>query len=160
MEEVPRRTSLPPLAFLCFVLCVLRVETEGLLAGRGSLPLYGGTLAWSFSVLNWEFQYEPQSQNRQISNLRIKWGFLPIPERAPKSAKTKKKKRTFCTLLRKKCGFFRTFRRSFWNRRKPHVVAQIDYFAISALWVILKFLTLALVGSLLLGHWLSSSCVR
>ena len=35
MEEVPRRTSLVPLAFLCFVLCLMGVETEGLLAHQG-----------------------------------------------------------------------------------------------------------------------------
>ena len=37
MEEVPRRTSLAPLASPCFVLCLLRVEPEGLLdvPGKG-----------------------------------------------------------------------------------------------------------------------------
>ena len=35
MEEVPRRTSLVPLAFPCFVLCLIRVETEGLLDYQG-----------------------------------------------------------------------------------------------------------------------------
>ena len=35
MEEVPRRTSLAPLASPCFVLCLLRVETEGLLDYQG-----------------------------------------------------------------------------------------------------------------------------
>ena len=54
MEEVPCRTSLAPLAFPCSVLCLIRVETEGLLdfkgRGRGSFPLYGGTFARSYSV--------------------------------------------------------------------------------------------------------------
>ena len=54
MEEVPRRTSLVPLAFPCVVLCLIRVETEGLLdttrGGRGSCPLYGGTFVRSYSV--------------------------------------------------------------------------------------------------------------
>ena len=35
MEEVPRRTSLAPLAFPVFVLCLVGVETEGLLAYQG-----------------------------------------------------------------------------------------------------------------------------
>ena len=37
MEEVPRRTSLAPLAFPCFLLCLvlLRLETEGLLDYEG-----------------------------------------------------------------------------------------------------------------------------
>ena len=40
MEEVPRRTSLVPLAFPCFVLCVVGVETEGLLDyGRGIISI-------------------------------------------------------------------------------------------------------------------------
>ena len=35
MEEVPRRTSLVPLAFLCFLHCLIGVETEGLLDYQG-----------------------------------------------------------------------------------------------------------------------------
>ena len=35
MEEVPRRTSLVPLALPCFVLCLIGVETEGLLEYQG-----------------------------------------------------------------------------------------------------------------------------
>ena len=35
MEEVPHRTSLVPLAFPCFVLCLVGVETEGLLDYQG-----------------------------------------------------------------------------------------------------------------------------
>ena len=35
MEEVPRRTSLAPLAFPCFVVCLIGMETEGLLACQG-----------------------------------------------------------------------------------------------------------------------------
>ena len=35
MEEVPRRTSLAPLAFLCFVLCFSRGGTEGLFDYQG-----------------------------------------------------------------------------------------------------------------------------
>ena len=35
MEEVPRRTSLVPLAFPCFVLCFIGVEIEGLLDYQG-----------------------------------------------------------------------------------------------------------------------------
>ena len=35
MEEVPRRTSLAPLAFPCFVLCLIGVETEGFLDYQG-----------------------------------------------------------------------------------------------------------------------------
>ena len=36
MEEVPRRTSLAPLASPWFVLCLVGVETEGLLDYQGS----------------------------------------------------------------------------------------------------------------------------
>ena len=36
MEEVPRRTSLVPLAFPCFVLWLEGVETEGLLDYQGA----------------------------------------------------------------------------------------------------------------------------
>ena len=35
MEEVPRRTSLVPLAFPCFVHCLIGVETERLLDYQG-----------------------------------------------------------------------------------------------------------------------------
>ena len=35
MEEVPRRTSLVPREFPCFVLCLIGVETEGLLDYQG-----------------------------------------------------------------------------------------------------------------------------
>ena len=35
MEEVPRRTSLVPLALPCFELCLIGVETEGLLDCQG-----------------------------------------------------------------------------------------------------------------------------
>ena len=35
MEEVLRRTSLVPLAFPCFVLCFIGVDTEGLLDYQG-----------------------------------------------------------------------------------------------------------------------------
>ena len=35
MEEVPRRSSLPPLAFPCFVLSSIPVEAEGLLDYQG-----------------------------------------------------------------------------------------------------------------------------
>ena len=55
MEEVPRRTSLAPLASPCFVLCLIGMETNGRAfrlpgAGRGSFPLCGGTFARSYSV--------------------------------------------------------------------------------------------------------------
>ena len=41
LEEVPRCTLLSPIAFPCFVLCLIGVEAEGLLdyqGGRGSFP--------------------------------------------------------------------------------------------------------------------------
>ena len=54
MEEVPRCTSLVPIAFPCCLRCLIGVETERLLdyEGRagGSFPLYGGTFARSYSV--------------------------------------------------------------------------------------------------------------
>ena len=54
MEEVPRRTSLAPFAFPCFVLYLIGVEAWRACrlpgGGRGSFPLYGGTFARSYSV--------------------------------------------------------------------------------------------------------------
>ena len=53
MEEIPRGTSLAPLASPCFLLCSMGVETEGLsdYQGRaGIIPFYGGTFARSYSV--------------------------------------------------------------------------------------------------------------
>ena len=35
MEEVPRRTSLAPFEFPCFALCLIGMETEGLLDYQG-----------------------------------------------------------------------------------------------------------------------------
>ena len=55
MKEVPPHTSLAPLASPCFVLCLLRVEREGLVdyqGGSGSSSLYGGTFAGSYLVSN------------------------------------------------------------------------------------------------------------
>ena len=45
----------------CFVLCLMRVETEGLLdyQGRGSFPLCRGTLAWSYSVSEKQPKIDP-----------------------------------------------------------------------------------------------------
>ena len=49
MEEVPRHTSLVPLASPCSILSLLSLKTEELFrlpgAGRGSFPLCGGTFA-------------------------------------------------------------------------------------------------------------------
>ena len=39
MEEVPRRTSLAPLASPCFLLCLIGVETEGLLDYQGRVGI-------------------------------------------------------------------------------------------------------------------------
>ena len=50
MEEVPRRTSLVPLAFPCFLHFSIGVEFRLPGAGGGSFPLYGGTFARSYSV--------------------------------------------------------------------------------------------------------------
>ena len=58
---------------------------------------------------------EPQSRNRQIINLREKWGFRRFQKERLKVCKTA----LFAHFLRKKCGLH-TFRCSFWNRRKPH----------------------------------------
>ena len=52
MEEVPRRTSLVPLAFPCFVHSFNRGGNKERFrlpgAGGGSFPLYGGTFARSY----------------------------------------------------------------------------------------------------------------
>ena len=53
MEEVPRRTSLAPLAYLCSLFRLLRVETEGLVDYQERaliIPLCGGPFAPSYSV--------------------------------------------------------------------------------------------------------------
>ena len=72
MEEVPRRTSLVPLASPCFVLRLIGVETEALRlpgAGGGSFLLYGGTFARSSSVsLQNEDSHLPPSQPRASLN--------------------------------------------------------------------------------------------
>ena len=48
MEEVPRRTSLVPLAFPCFALCLLGVETEGLLDYQGRAEI--------ISIVQWNLR--------------------------------------------------------------------------------------------------------
>ena len=48
MEEVPRRTSLVPLAFPCFVLCLIGVETEGLLDYQGQAGI--------ISIVRWNLR--------------------------------------------------------------------------------------------------------
>ena len=48
MEEVPRRTSLVPLAFSCFVLRFIGVETEGLLDYQGRTGI--------FSIVRWNLR--------------------------------------------------------------------------------------------------------
>ena len=48
MEEVPRRTSLVPLASPGFVPCLLGVETEGLLDYQGSAGI--------ISIVQWNFR--------------------------------------------------------------------------------------------------------
>ena len=58
MEEVPRRTSLVPLAFPCFVLCLIGVETEGLLDYQGRAGIVS-IVRWNlrpviFGVENWK----------------------------------------------------------------------------------------------------------
>ena len=46
MEEVPRHTSLVPLAFPCFVLCLIGVETEGFLDHQGRAGIIS-TVRWN-----------------------------------------------------------------------------------------------------------------
>ena len=64
LEEVPRRTSLAPLASPCFVLCFIGVETEGLLdcQGRAGIisivrwnlrPVIFGVDLWHLNMANW-----------------------------------------------------------------------------------------------------------
>ena len=48
MEEVLRRTSLVPLAFPCFILCLIGMETEGLLDYQG--------LAGIISIARWNLR--------------------------------------------------------------------------------------------------------
>ena len=54
MEEVPRRTSLVPLAFPCFCTLFNRGGNRRAFTlpgvGGGSFPLYGGTFARSYAV--------------------------------------------------------------------------------------------------------------
>ena len=75
MEEVARRTSLVPLAFSCFVHCLIGVEAEGLLdyqgAGGGSFPLYGGTSARSYSALIRDLGVEIYQGRKRNPNLNF-----------------------------------------------------------------------------------------
>ena len=48
MDEVPRRTSLAPLAFTCLVLCVIGVETEELLDYQGRVGI--------ISIVRWNLR--------------------------------------------------------------------------------------------------------
>ena len=48
MEEVPRRTSLAPLASPCFLLCLIGVETEGFLDFQGRAAI--------ISVVQWNLR--------------------------------------------------------------------------------------------------------
>ena len=48
MEEVPRRTSLVPPAFPCLLLCLIGVETEGLLDYQGQAGI--------ISIVRWNLR--------------------------------------------------------------------------------------------------------
>ena len=108
------------------------VEFEGaslddaFLVGFGSS---GEQLALSYKVC--EFQYEPQSRNRQIIDLRKKWGFRRFQKERPKVLKTT----FFCA----KSAVLHTFSALFLESAEIPLFAQINYLAISALWLVLKF---------------------
>ena len=80
--------------------------------------------------------YFSSSQRDQKAKILIctKSGFLPTPERAPKSAQ----KRTYCEKWAKHV-VWRAFSRFFWNRRKPHFLCRLAL-AVWALWLELKFI--------------------
>ena len=61
-------------------------------------------------------------------------GFPPIPERAPQSAQNC----TFAQKVYKKCGFAH-FEALFLESAETPLSAQINYLAILALWLVLKF---------------------
>ena len=75
MEEVPGRTSLVPLAFPCFALCLIGVETEGLLDYQGPAGI--------ISIVRWNL--------RPVIFGVDKLAFLSVslenPRKRPKSAK-------------------------------------------------------------------------
>ena len=65
MEEVRRRTSLAPLASPCFVLCLIRVETEGLLDFQGRAGITS-IARWNLCLVI--FSVENSSQEKQFSD--------------------------------------------------------------------------------------------
>ena len=71
------------------------------------------------------FQFEPQ--RAQIAKkLLCAVGFPPIPERSPKSAQIVHKQEYYCAKTCKS-AVLRTFRRSFWNRRKTHLMHRFIF---------------------------------
>ena len=65
MEEVPRRTSLAPLATPCFLLCFIGVETEGVLDYQGRAGI--------ISIVLWNLrpQRGPQKSPPEISSQKL-----------------------------------------------------------------------------------------
>ena len=66
MEEVPRRSSPVPLAFLCFVHCLIGLETEGLLDYQGQAGI--------ISIVRWNLRpviFGVDSGNVQSPSLAI-----------------------------------------------------------------------------------------
>ena len=70
MEEVPCRTSLVPLAFPCFVLCFVGVETEGLLDYQGRAGI--------ISIVRWNADLIPIPGQLELHG-RCRYGVLLSP---------------------------------------------------------------------------------
>ena len=70
LEEVPRRTSRAPLAFPCFVHCLIRVEAEGFLDYQGRAGI--------ISIVRWNLRpviFGAPSMHTVCSTLLIVWVF-------------------------------------------------------------------------------------
>ena len=80
----------------------------------------GGRAGAAVQRSNCEFKYEPQGRNRQIINLHKKWGFRRFQKERPKVCKTAFFAQKVC-----KTALLHTFRRSFWDRRKPHFLRRL-----------------------------------
>ena len=76
LDEVPRRTSLVPLAFPCFVLRLIEVETEGLLDYQGGRGI--------ISIVRWDLRPVIFGVEICILEAELSWGCFMETGRTPK----------------------------------------------------------------------------
>ena len=69
MAEVARRTSLAPLASPCFVLCLIGVETEGLLDYQGSAEIIS-IARWDVRPVIFGVDFRDKSTRKATSRQR------------------------------------------------------------------------------------------